>query len=292
MVFKRFIKYVLPKKVKLKILNYLDQDYIVVDYWSSKINNFGDELTPFILSKITFKEIINIQNKKFFHKKVIISFIGSILSPNSRLNKKKIVLGSGIIDFVEEFNYGFKKVYFVRGPLTREILLNNMIDCPELYCDPGLLLPFFYKPEAKIKKYKLGVIPHYVDKPSIKFMRLLKNFNEDVLSIDIQENIKDVINDICSCEIIASSSLHGLIVADAYNIPTCWIEFSENVIGNGFKFNDYYLSLGHNLVTPTNVENLETLDYLINSATTKNIENIDYGKIFETISEALKENDL
>ncbi len=54
-----------------------------------------------------------------------------------------------------------------------------------------------------------------------------------------------MIDNILSCEIILSSSLHGLIVADAYNTPSSWIKFSNKVYGNGFKFRDYYASIGY-----------------------------------------------
>jgi pyruvyltransferase len=35
-----------------------------------------------------------------------------------------------------------------------------------------------------------------------------------------------------------------LIFAHAYGKPAVWIELSDKVVGNGFKFYDYYLSLG------------------------------------------------
>ena len=60
----------------------------------------------------------------------------------------------------------------------------------------------------------------------------------------------DIIEQITSCEFIISSSLHGLIVSDAYGVPNVWAEFSDNIWGNGFKYRDYYASINMNDVYP------------------------------------------
>lgn len=59
------------------------------------------------------------------------------------------------------------------------------------------------------------------------------------------------IDNILSCEYILSSSLHGIIIADAYKIPNIWISLTNNEHpDNNFKFKDYYLSVGKDINLP------------------------------------------
>src|SRR5699024_7687362 len=54
--------------------------------------------------------------------------------------------------------------------------------------------------------------------------------------------IEEVVKQICSCEYILSTSLHGLIVAHAYSIPALWLK-KGYIDTDGFKFKDYFSSV-------------------------------------------------
>ena len=159
--------------------------------------------------------------------------VGSIIH---YADNNSIVWGAGLIS-PNHKPRGNPKIRAVRGPLTRKKLLDLGHECPEVYGDPALLYPRYYTPKAE-KKHKLGIIPHYKDKqnPWLK--------HQKAKIIDIQGGVNQVVDDVCSCEAIISSSLHGVILADAYGIPGYWIKLSDRLVGGNFKFKDYLLSVG------------------------------------------------
>ncbi len=55
-------------------------------------------------------------------------------------------------------------------------------------------------------------------------------------------DIEGTLTEILSCEKIVSSSLHGIILADAYGIPSAWLS-STTPKGLEFKFYDYFISV-------------------------------------------------
>ena len=166
--------------------------------------------------------------------------IGSIITWMT--TPRSIIWGSGIVYPNKEISAIPKKVLAVRGPLTREYLIKRGIACPEVYGDPALLFPRFYQP-PKEKKYKLGIIPHFRDKENPLIGKYAKE--KSVLIIDVQSvhPWHKFIDDICSCEYIASSSLHGIIISDAYQVPNVWIEL-EGGERKTFAFKDYLYSVG------------------------------------------------
>lgn len=216
--------------------------------------NFGDAFNPYLIKNLTNQSILWV-NRKYYHKPYLMS-IGSILQKST---SNALVWGSGFISADSKLDESPKKIYAVRGPRTRNRLIELGYSCPEVYGDPALLIPKIYNPKIE-KNYKLGIIPHYVDKDNPN----LKNFfDKDILIIDIkQKDHFKFIDQLLSCEKIISSSLHGIIVSDAYKIPSIWVEFSNKVKGDGFKFLDYFES----------VHRKDKRPYLINSST--KIENL------------------
>ena len=225
---------------KINIINdFFINKYKYVFYYnnckSHNNYNFGDYVTPFIYESLFLKKPILDIRGGINNEDVIIG-AGSILNvskPNS------IIWGTGFM-FGNETIKNPKKILSVRGPLTRNRLLNIGIECPEKYGDIGLILPYFYYPKVT-KKYKLGIIPHYIDKT--KFNEIFINNDKDIKIIDVTEPIQSVIKDILECEMTISSSLHGIIVSHAYNIKCMWIKITDNIGGGTFKFRDYYGSL-------------------------------------------------
>lgn len=170
-----------------------------------------------------------------------------------------IVWGTGCI---APNNIGDKpnKIYAVRGPLTRQELLQHNIDCPEVYGDPALLFPKIYN-KTPIFKYKYGVIPHYIDFTDPVSVSTIQNLsNQGVKVINITSGVFHFIDELLQCANILSSSLHGLIMADAYGIPNIRIKLSNKLIGGDFKFNDYFLSVGRES-TIGEINNFKNINY-------------------------------
>jgi pyruvyltransferase len=266
-------------------LTHKDEEVIRLD-WYGGDQNFGDILNPVLLRALTGKSILNV-SARYYQKEHLLA-IGSILD---RATSNSIVWGSGFISEQSVFLEKPKKIYAVRGPKTRDKLIGFGIDCPEIYGDPALLMPYVYQPKKTIdKKYKVGIIPHIVDKD----IAWLKQFSssDDIKIIDVQNpNPFKVIDSILECEKVISSSLHGIIVSDAYNIPSIWVKFSNNLQGGSFKFIDYFLSVKRQVKEPLLVDPSVTLNKVMQKFTLNDID-INIKKLLDCFPFKLSNNKL
>ena len=62
--------------------------------------------------------------------------------------------------------------------------------------------------------------------------------------IDVTHDPGEVIAAIAECEVVVSSSLHGLVVADSFDIPNHWVTCDIPLFGGTWKFDDYFAAFG------------------------------------------------
>lgn len=205
-----------------------------LEYYDTEVN-LGDMLSPVICEWVL--DNADIQCHKQINSTKHLMAVGSILGGSGLFDAT--VWGSGIKSLDQIVSLS-KRKYFqkldvrcVRGPITREVLRSCGYMCPEKYGDPAVLMPLIYKPEIK-KNNKYGLILHFrhsTDVPS------------GIMNLNIRtSDYKSFINEMLSCEKIISSSLHGIILAEAYGIPAIFL--CEGRDGEILKYYDWYYSTG------------------------------------------------
>lgn len=211
----------------------------------SKIDNFGDALSPVIVSWMLAKR--NLSLTQPVRKTKHLMAVGSVVS---RGRFDATIWGSGVLkDGVEErlSRQAFYKKYdirAVRGPITRSALVQAGYQCPETYGDPAILMPLLYRPAAE-KKYARSLVLHHRTS-------LAAETNEGSYEMCVPEGLhvinpatkdyQSVIDEIVASESVISTSLHGIIIAESYGIPAVFLNFgvSDQII----KFDDWYQSTG------------------------------------------------
>lgn len=194
--------------------------------------NFGDIMGPWLVAKLFDVNVV-----RGNHDDINCLFtIGSIAQ---KATDNTVIWGSGLMSSYSKPNTSCKYLA-VRGPKTRNIILEHGGQCPEIYGDPALLAPLAYNKKIN-KTHSIGIFPHYVD---YELINAWYGSNKEVKIINpVSGCIESTINEILSCEKIISSSLHGIIVANAYGIASKWVKFSDKLAGDGNKFLDYFASV-------------------------------------------------
>lgn len=209
-------------------------DGLPLYYWQDKkFVNFGDYLSVKLVERIVGQPIKVYKKGPKTEKKLLA--VGSILICAS---DQDVIWGTGMngkrLD-LKDYKFSLLEVRAVRGPLTRDFLMRHFkIKCPEIYGDPALLFPYFF-PEFKKKKYPAYpylIIPHY----SEEHLFPKSEYPNVVYPTDPWD---EVIRKILDSQFVISSSLHGLVIAEAYGIPARYLRISEHE--PLFKYQDYYL---------------------------------------------------
>lgn len=224
-----------------------DHGLVPAQWWDAK-PNFGDVLGPLIIEALTGRPAIN---AGFFPSRDPGLFtVGSIAGHLRREGSR--VWGSGLIG---ELSAGRaaelaarapRSIHAVRGVRTRRVLQEDLgWQVPEVYGDPALLLPRLYQPRpAPETAGTVVVVPHYAHR------RLLpRDLPDGVSVVDVRQGPEVVIDQIVSARACISSSLHGLAVAQAWEIPWTWLRVEDAQLrGDRFKFEDFFSVLDRSTV--------------------------------------------
>lgn len=206
-------------------------------HWWKAVPNFGDALNPLIVGHLAGRAVVHAAPKE-----ADMFAIGSLLQvvkrnyEDPRDGAAPVIWGTGLLHAVQA--KGFLKnveIALMRGPVTAALL--GIED--SVFGDPGLLvnevLPF-----DGIRNDLIGVVPHHslLDDPEV--LAFVASDPAYVL-IDPRQNTRDVCRWIASCSHILASSLHGLIVADAYGVSNTWLHPKGQ---STLKYLDYAASVG------------------------------------------------
>lgn len=200
-------------------------------HWFVEEKNLGDRLSPIIIEYVTGIKPKWVPGDEPCRKLLA---LGSILE---HAKENDILWGTGT-----KFRITIPELrtppLAVRGPRTAECIGPHSTN---VFGDPGILLPEIFTPVTQAED-KIVFIPHYVDFSIVKnALQKHHHIFKDSLLVDVvNESFQSVVDKIGRAKLVVSSSLHGLIFAEAYQKPAAWLKVTDRIIGGNFKFNDYY----------------------------------------------------
>lgn len=206
-------------------------------FWS-RSTNFGDALSPLMYKFFSGKDAIYTSSRD--SPKHL--SIGSILN---HAQPGDTVWGSGLAWLHDKVSTGIN-IAATRGHITKSICEKAGNKCSDVFGDPAMLLPLMYEP-SKIKKYELCIIPHIAD---YNYISIPEKYSNKCIKVDLNFSPEEVVSLVTSCNNVLSSSLHGLILADAYDIPNTWCKFSDRILGDDTKFYDHFTAVRRRYMSP------------------------------------------
>lgn len=213
----KYILFTRRKAVKYRVnLNYCHD-----------FKNIGDNVSPVIVRYVS--KIHGIDEGQKTTNTSHLYGIGSIITAGAQ---DCTIWGSGLLNtrILGRLSNRKLDVRAVRGPLTRAVLMDWGYTVPEVYGDPAILMPLIYNPKIS-KKYPISVITHVNEGTDIP--------NGNIHVIDVAtDDYQYFVEEMKASELIVSSSLHGIIFAEAYGVRAVMLKPKTDL----FKYFDYYYS--------------------------------------------------
>ena len=207
-------------------------------HWWKSEPNFGDAINPLIVGHVAGRAVEHAPPRKadLFAIDSMLQVVKRTHKEPRKNGKKICVWGTGLLNPV--FGHDFLnnvELALVRGPVTAALLKREL----KRFGDPGLLindvLPF-----NGVRQDRIGIVPHYSLMEDAALSAFVAS-DPAYLLIDPRADPAQVCLQIATCAHVFASSLHGLIVADAYGVPNTWITPKGQ---SWLKYLDYAASIG------------------------------------------------
>lgn len=194
-------------------------------------NNLGDLLGPIVVSGMLGSAGIDRATQP--SRRLLA--VGSILHMGQ---PGDVIWGAGRNGRVADHDHRTDglDVRAVRGPLTRQWLRDRGVECPAVFGDPALLMPLIRPDLAALAarpRHRATFIRHIDDRLSGSWLH--------PRTMSARAELERVLRRIVQSRLVVSTSLHAVIVAEAFGIPARSI---RNRSEPEFKFADYYLATG------------------------------------------------
>lgn len=198
-------------------------------YYIDKHGNFGDDLNPWLWSKL-IPGIINEDDSEIFVG------IGTLLNNNIPKNPKKVIFGSGVgygsalPDVDEKW-----KFYCVRGPITAARL---GLSREYAITDPAALVSTVFRANES-KRAGIAFIPHHVSAWNLDWERVCREIG--IRYIDPRKDVDTVLEEISRSSAVIAEAMHGAILADSFRIPWMPVVLYDQILRP--KWQDWSQSL-------------------------------------------------
>lgn len=195
----------------------------------ARVDNFGDLIGPLVVRRMLGD--VRVRRGRSRARLLTVGSILHLARPGD------VVWGTGRNGKVpaDRHERGGLDVRAVRGPSTRAFLAEQGVDAPAVYGDPALLLPLLVpelRDAAGTKRYARTHVPNLNDHAAW-------SGDPDVLAPTAP--LRECLERVVRSEFVYGSSLHGVIVAEAFGVPAM---FAPSQHEDVFKYHDYLSGTG------------------------------------------------
>ena len=201
--------------------------------------NFGDAASPVIVSAISRMHCVHAHFNSRGCRLVAVGTIGQ-----EQRQGHVHFWGSGVDGKINHVDPSIQRylrppdtefyIHALRGPVSRAAFVAEDIDAPQIYGDPAWFLPRILAPKVEVT-HELGVIVHISEltgrkinssvSPALKRYHGGEGSGVKIISTFHHRSwggFESKLAEILSCRRIISTSFHGLIIPQAYGIPSIY----------------------------------------------------------------------